>query len=190
MMTLGSLGFLSPWLLLGLASLPAIWWLLRLTPPRPSHVAIETTWLLKDLKTTEETPAHSPWWLTLLRMLLAGLIIFALARPILNPDRETFAGSGPLLLVVDNGWASASHWPERREAVEAAIDRANREGRTVVLAPTAPGDAVSEVLSADHAREQAAGLDAKTLCARPRGPRRQARASSGERQGLQRALSL
>jgi hypothetical protein len=161
MMTLGSLSFLSPWLLLGLASLPAIWWLLRLTPPRPSHVAIETTWLLKDLKTTEETPAHSPWWLTLLRMLLAAIIILALARPIFNPDRETFAGSGPLLLVVDNGWASASHWPERREAVEAAIDRATREGRTVVLAPTAPGDAVSEVLSADHAREQAAGLTPK-----------------------------
>jgi len=158
MMTLGTIGFLSPWLLLGLASLPAIWWLLRLTPPSPKHVAIETTWLLKDLKTTEETPAHSPWWLTLLRMLLAALIIFALARPILNPDRQNFAGSGPLLLVVDNGWASASHWPERREAVEAAIDRATREGRTVVLAPTAPGDSVSEVLSADHAREQAAGL--------------------------------
>ncbi len=161
MMTLGSIGFLSPWLLLGLAALPAIWWLLRLTPPRPSHVAIETTWLLKDLKTTEETPAHSPWWLTLLRVLLAALIIFALAQPILNPDRQTLAGSGPLLLVVDNGWASASHWPARREAVEAAIDRANREGRTVVLAPTAPGDAVSEVLSADHAREQAAGLTPK-----------------------------
>ena len=95
MMTLGSIGFLSPWLLLGLAALPAIWWLLRLTPPRPSHVAIETTWLLKDLKTTEETPAHSPWWLTLLRMLLAALIIFALAQPILNPDRQTLAGSGP-----------------------------------------------------------------------------------------------
>ena len=153
-----TLGFLAPWLLLGLASLPAIWWLLRLTPPSPKHVAIETTWLLKDLKTTEETPAHSPWWLTLLRMLLAALIIFALARPILNPDRQSFAGAGPLLLVVDNGWASASHWPERREAIEAAIDRANREGRTVVLAPTAPGDAVSEVLSAEHAREQAAGL--------------------------------
>jgi len=153
-----TLGFLAPWLLLGLASLPAIWWLLRLTPPSPKHVAIETTWLLKDLKTTEETPAHSPWWLTLLRMLLAALIIFALARPILNPDRQSFAGAGPLLLVVDNGWASASHWPERREAIEAAIDRANREGRTVVLAPTAPGDAVSKVLSAEHAREQAAGL--------------------------------
>jgi hypothetical protein len=175
MMTLGSIGFLSPWLLLGLASLPAIWWLLQLTPPTPKHVAIETTWLLKDLKTTEETPAHSPWWLTLLRVLLAALIIFALARPILNPDRESFAGLGPVLLVVDNGWASASHWPERREAIEAAIDRANREGRTVVLAPTAPGDPIGEVISAEQAREQAAGLTP-----RPYAPDRAALASKLE----------
>jgi hypothetical protein len=91
-------------------------------------------------------------------MLLAALIILALARPVLNPDRETFAGSGPLLLVIDNGWASAAHWAERREAIEAAIDRAGRDGRTIVLAPTAPGQPVSDLLSADRARERVGGL--------------------------------
>ena len=91
-------------------------------------------------------------------MLLAALIIFALARPVLNPDRESFAGEGPLLLVVDNGWASAAHWAERREAIEAAIDRAGRGGRTIVLAPTAPGQPVSDPLSADEALERIAGL--------------------------------
>ena len=158
MMTLGAIGFLQPWILLGLATLPAIWWLLRLTPPSPQHVVFPPTRLLKDLKSTEETPAHSPWWLTALRMLLAALIVLALARPVLNPDRESFAGSGPLLLVVDNGWASASHWPERREAIDAAIDRAMRGGRTVVLAPSAPGDPLIGPVSAEQARERAAGL--------------------------------
>ncbi len=158
MMTLGAIGFLQPWILLGLAVLPAIWWLLRLTPPSPHHVVFPPTRLLKDLKSTEETPAHSPWWLTALRMLLAALIVLALARPVLNPDRESFAGTGPLLLIVDNGWASASHWPERREAIDAAIDRAMRDGRTVVLAPTAPGDPLIGPLSAEQARERAAGL--------------------------------
>src|SRR6478735_9411638 len=158
MMRFGAIGFLQPWMLLGLAALPAIWWLLRLTPPTPQHVVFPPTRLLKDLKSTEETPAHSPWWLTALRMLLAALIVFALARPVLNPDRESFAGSGPLLLVVDNGWASASHWPERREAIDAAIDRAMRGGRTVVLAPSAPGDPLIGPVSAEQARERAAGL--------------------------------
>jgi len=158
MITIGSIGFLQPWILAALAALPAIWWLLRFTPPSPHVVVFPPTRLLKDLKTTEETPAHSPWWLTALRMLLAALIILALARPVLNPDRQTFAGTGPLVLIIDNGWASAAHWPERREAIEAAIDRAGRDGRTILLAPTAPGQPVSDPLTADEARERLAGL--------------------------------
>ena len=158
MMSFGAIGFLQPWMLLGLAALPAIWWLLRLTPPTPQHVVFPPTRLLKDLKSTEETPAHSPWWLTALRMLLAALIVLALARPVLNPDRESFAGTGPLLLVVDNGWASAAHWPERREVIDAAIDRAMRDGRTVVLARSAPGDPLIGPIAAEQARERAAGL--------------------------------
>ena len=158
MMTIGAIGFLQPWVLAALAALPAIWWLLRLTPPTPQLVVFPPTRLLKDLKTTEETPAHSPWWLTALRMLLAALIILALARPVLNPERQSFAGSGPLLLVIDNGWTSAAHWAERREAIEAAIDRAARDGRTIVLAPTAPGQPLSDPLSPDQAHERVGGL--------------------------------
>jgi hypothetical protein len=177
MMTIGAIGFLQPWVLAALAALPAIWWLLRLTPPSPQVVVFPPTRLLKDLKSTEETPAHSPWWLTALRMLLAALIILALARPVLNPDRQTFAGEGPLLLVVDNGWASAAHWAERREAIEAAIDRAGRDGRTVVLAPTAPGQPVSDPLSAEQARERIGGLSPE-----PYAPDRAALAETLEKQ--------
>jgi hypothetical protein len=177
MMTIGAIGFLAPWVLAALAALPAIWWLLRLTPPSPQVVVFPPTRLLKDLKSTEETPAHSPWWLTALRMLLAALIILALARPVLNPDRQTFAGEGPLLLVVDNGWASAAHWAERREAIEAAIDRAARDGRTIVLAPTAPGQPVSDPSSAEQARERIGGMSPE-----PYAPDRAALAETLEKQ--------
>jgi hypothetical protein len=176
MITLGSLGFLSPWLLAGLAALPAIWWLLRLTPPAPHRVVFPPTRLLKDLKTTEETPAHSPWWLTALRMLLAALLVLALARPVLNPERQSIVASGPLVLVIDNGWASAAHWPLRREAIEAAIDRAGGD-HTVVLAPTAPGDPVTGPVSASQARESAAGL-----APQPYAPDRAALAATLERE--------
>jgi Domain of unknown function (DUF4159)/Aerotolerance regulator N-terminal len=158
MITIGTIGFLQPWVLAALAALPAIWWLLRLTPPTPQLVVFPPTRLLKDLKTTEETPARSPWWLTALRMLLAALLILALARPVLNPGRQSLTGTGPVLIVVDNGWASAAHWPQRRETVEAAIDRAAQDGRTVVLAPSAPGQPVSGPLSPDKARELIGGL--------------------------------
>ena len=174
----------------GLAALPAIWWLLRLTPPSPQVVVFPPTRLLKDLKTTEETPAHSPWWLTALRMLLAALLIFALARPVLNPDQQSFAGDGPLLLVVDNGWASAAHWPERREAIEAAIERAGRDGRTVVLAFTAPGQPISDPdqpRAGARARRRAA---APALRAGPQGTRGDAGEAARRQDGLQRALAL
>ncbi len=157
MITIGTIGFLQPWILAALVALPAIWWLLRFTPPSPQLVVFPPTRLLKDLKSTEETPAHSPWWLTALRMLLAAFLILALARPVLNPDRETFTGTGPLLLVIDNGWASSGHWAKRREAIEAAIDRAGRDGRTILLATTA-SQSVSGPLSPDQARERIGGL--------------------------------
>jgi hypothetical protein len=177
MMTIGAIGFLQPWVLAALAALPAIWWLLRLTPPSPQVVVFPPTRLLKDLKTTEETPAHSPWWLTALRMLLAALLIFALARPVLNPDQQGFTGEGPLLLVIDNGWASAAHWPERREAIEAAIERAGRDGRTVLLAFTAPGQPISDPMSPEQARERVGGM-----LPEPYAPDRAALASALEKQ--------
>lgn len=157
MITIGAIGFLQPWILATLVALPAIWWLLRYTPPTPQVVVFPPTRLLKELKSTEETPAHSPWWLTALRMLLAALLILALARPVLNPDSDTFTGTGPLLLIVDNGWSSAAHWGERREAIETAIDRAGRDGRTTLLAITA-NPSLSGSLSPDQARERIAGL--------------------------------
>ena len=86
-MTLGAIGFLNPWVLLALASLPAIWWLLRATPPRPNRVWFPATRLLLDLKEKERTSARSPWWLTLIRMAAAALVIAALAEPVLNTTR-------------------------------------------------------------------------------------------------------
>src|SRR6266566_5978246 len=102
MLALGSLAFVSPWLLLALAALPIIWWLLRVTPPAPRRLRFPAIQLLLGLVPREETPARTPLWLILLRMALAALIILALAHPLLNPSAR-LAASGPLILVVDNG---------------------------------------------------------------------------------------
>ena len=78
---LSSISFASPLLLLGLLALPAIWWIMRLTPPRPREMAFGAFPLLKRLAKAEETPQQTPWWLLLLRMLIAALVIIALAGP-------------------------------------------------------------------------------------------------------------
>ncbi|WP_375293320.1 DUF4159 domain-containing protein [Siccirubricoccus sp. G192] len=137
MLTLGPLAFAAPWLLLALPALPLLWWLLRVTPPAPRRIAFPPIRLLRDLPVAEETPARTPWWLLLLRILAAALLILGLARPVLGPGAGA-GGEGPLLLVVDDGWAAAADWPARMAAATAALDRAGREGRRAALLATAP----------------------------------------------------
>ena len=60
-----------PVLLLGLVSVPALWWQLRVMPPRPRRIEFPPTRLLFDIAPKEETPSRTPWWLTALRLLAA-----------------------------------------------------------------------------------------------------------------------
>ena len=60
------LAFTEPLLLIGLISLPVLWWLLRVMPPRPRRIEFPPTRLLFDIAPREETPARTPWWLTAL----------------------------------------------------------------------------------------------------------------------------
>ena len=166
----GALGFLSPWMLIALGILPLLWLLLRLTPPRPLRLDFPPTRLLVGLEERQKTPARTPWWLTLLRLLLAALIILALAEPVLRPDARLTAGSGPLLIIMDNGWASAADFETRRAVAEAAIAEAGRDGRPVALVATAeksadalpPGAAAdaSALLGAIDARPYPVSRDA------------------------------
>jgi hypothetical protein len=137
-MTIGPIAFLSPMLLAGLLALPLIWWLLRAIPPSPQRISFPPTRILAGLDNRERTPSKTPWWLTLIRMLAAALVILALADPVLNPNRETaLTGSGPVVLVVDNGWASAAHWSARTFMVERLIAEAEAQSRPVMIVPTA-----------------------------------------------------
>ncbi|MEM8650026.1 MAG: DUF4159 domain-containing protein [Pseudomonadota bacterium] len=149
------LAFTSPWLLLALVSLPAIWWLLRLTPPRPQEEVFPPTRILARLQEKEETPAQSPWWLTLLRLLMAAFIIIAMAGPILNPDESTLSGDGPVMIVMDDGWASATEWDNRRSTALSIVNEARESGRTVILESTTGRESwTGQPISA----EDAAGL--------------------------------
>ncbi|CVI54462.1 DUF4159 domain-containing protein [Agrobacterium leguminum] len=132
--------FTSPYILFGLLALPAIWWLLRLTPPRPKAEVFPPLKILATVLKREETPSKSPWWLTLLRMALAAAVILALADPVVNPRNNSIAGSGPLVLVVDNSWASAPDWERRVATAQALIGDAERADRPVSISFTADAE--------------------------------------------------
>jgi Domain of unknown function (DUF4159)/Aerotolerance regulator N-terminal len=154
--------FVSPWVLAALALLPVLWWLLRVTPPMPRSERFPAIRLLLGLHAPEETPARTPWWLLLLRVVITALVIVGLARPVLDAG-STLPGDGPLLLVIDNGWASATGWPQRMQAATAVLDRAERAGRSGALLTTAPDDsgaapAISAILPISDLRARVGAL--------------------------------
>src|SRR3954469_23660138 len=125
------LAFAQPMVLLGLLSLPVLWWLLRLIPPRPRRVAFPPTRMLFDIAPKEETPARTPWWLTALRLLLAALVIFAAAGPLWNPLAATSNDNAPVALMIDDGWAAASTWEARMRTADDIVARAEVDNRGV-----------------------------------------------------------
>jgi len=129
------LGFAQPLVLLGLLSLPVLWWLLRLIPPSPRRIDFPPARLLFDIVPKEETPARTPWWLTLLRLTLATLLIIAAAGPLWNPPLATTQASAPLALLIDDGWGAAATWDTRVRTGEDLISRAETDGRGVAIIP-------------------------------------------------------
>ena len=156
--TIGVVSFTAPWVLTAMLVLPAIWWLVRVSPPTPSAIIFPAVRFLIGLGVDEATPRTAPWWLLLLRCFIAALVILAIAGPIVNGSLR-LGGSGPLLLIVDDTWAAAPQWDRRKETMTDLIGGAAREGRSVLLAFTAAvptqrdglGIEVSEPLSPKEA---------------------------------------
>ena len=149
-MTIGPIAFLSPWLLAGLLALPIIYWLLRTVPPSPTRLSFPPTRILMGIVNREKTPAKTPWWLMLIRLAAAALVIFALADPVLNPNKEkALAGSGPVAIVVDNGVAKQVFVEEELNRYVVALLRHTRsDSRLYVGASPRSGIALLRVAKA------------------------------------------
>jgi len=133
------LGFAEPLVLIGLLTLPVLWWLLRMIPPRPHRIDFPPTRLLLEIAPREETPARTPWWLTLIRLTLAGLIIIAAAGPLWHPPLAATQTRSPVAILIDDGWAAASTWDARVRTADDIIARAADDRRAVALIPLSSG---------------------------------------------------
>jgi hypothetical protein len=161
------IAFGAPLLLAGLAALPIIWWLLRLTPPRPNEEVFPPLKILLKIMKREETPQKSPWWLTLLRLVMAGLVVLALAEPVLNPQTAKLEQTeGPLAMVIDNSWASSTLEANQRRTAENLLDLAEKAGRPVLLMATATEENTAiGPFDAPTARERLAAMKAEPVAA-------------------------
>lgn len=151
-MTFGPFLFMAPLALLGLLSLPVIWYILRATPPAPKQAVLPSLRLLEDVEDIEETPARTPWWLWLMRLLAATAAIIGLSLPIYAPGAKTASESeGPVLVIIDDGWTSAQRMSELRSAALSALDSGGRNAAAHILLtaprllPTDPSEQLGRV---------------------------------------------
>jgi hypothetical protein len=78
-----------------------------------------------------------------------------MSGPVWAPERATLERDGPVLLLLDSGWASAPDWTARQSAAETIINEAQRTGRTIgmvalasapaPIALLAPGDVLEKI---------------------------------------------
>lgn len=129
--------FSAPFVLIGLATLPVLWLLLRVTPPRPRAIAFPPLPLIKDLVPERETPRRTPPWLLILRLMIAALVILAMAGPLWTRGVSKAQGRGPMLVLFDNGWATGHDFSARVAAAESMLRNAARDGRAVAVIGTA-----------------------------------------------------
>jgi hypothetical protein len=165
MVTLGAVSFAVPWALAGLLALPVIWWLLRVTPPLPTIIQFPPVRLLMGLGTRKESAAKTPLWLLFVRLVLAAMVILAAAHPVWNAGAR-LGGKGPVIVIIDDGWAAASNWAARKALVVGLADQAERESRPMAMITTAAPstgspDTAVRLMPAAQVRTRAEGLQPK-----------------------------
>ncbi len=143
---MGGLTLLAPLTLLGLLALPLIWWILRISPPKPKQQIFPPLPILRGVETDEETPNATPWWLLIFRILMVALAVFALSLPLIVKDNDD--ASTPLTLVIDDSALSAPVWDDLLDEARRQVRAARRANQDVVLVI---GDDTAEAVPASEA---------------------------------------
>src|SRR3984957_1895540 len=126
------LAFAAPAVLAAFVGLVGLYFLLRVTPPSPRQAMFPPLRLLIGLDPNETTPARMPWPILALRLAIGALIILAMAEPLWN-SLAALSGSGPLLILIDDGFAAAPDWDKRIDFARDRAGSAERAGRIVAL---------------------------------------------------------
>ena len=197
------LGFAQPLVLLGLLSLPVLWWLLRLMPPRPRRIRLPAdAAAVRHRAEGRDAGAHA--------------VVADAAAPdargagdprgrraaVESAARDLAGVSAPLALLIDDGWAAAATWDARVRTAEDLIARAETDSRGVAIiaavgdrratsrsrrrAPRACGCASS---SRSRTRSTAPRRCRRSRASSPRTPRRRGAVALRRRRCRRRARS-
>ena len=171
---LGTLSFTYPWMLAGLAALPVIWLLLRLTPPRPQTVPFPPASLLLGLRGKREDPDPQP--------LVADPAADACRRGVSSPPWPARSSSRNRLQRRRSRSRSSWWWtmagrrpaagPSGNPSPSSFHRLCEESGQTLYLIPTAGPAAPLSPLTPEDFRQRFASLAPEPFSGRPcrRGP--------------------
>ena len=158
------LSFAEPFLLLGLLSLPVLWWLLRVMPPRPRRIEFPPTRLLFDIAPKEETPVAHAVVADGVAPAGRGAGDPGRRRADLESANRRGAGSrAPLVILLDDGWSAASSWDTRIKAADELIANADNDRRGVALVPLSEPARDITLMPGRHRARRAAPVRAQAL---------------------------
>jgi len=123
--------FLAPVVLFGLLALPLVWWILRISPPKPREQIFPPLRILEGVRADEETPSGTPLWLLIFRLLMVALVAIALAQPIFQ-STQVETQKRPTIFM-DQSVFSAPVWEDMIDEAERLARAAQRQNLEVKL---------------------------------------------------------
>ena len=136
-MIFGAVTFLYPVLLAGLLLLPVLWLIIRSAPRRPRKIVFPAALLLIGAAHNRRNAEHAPLWQTILRSLILLALILAAAHPVLNKT-DYAPENGAILVMVDNSWSGAAHWPQYQQGMKQIVNQARLNNQSIFIGVTAP----------------------------------------------------
>lgn len=135
--------------------LPAAWKLLETIPPKPQQVEFPAIRLVFEQAADDKQNITAPLWQKLLGTSILAALALAAADPRLESASLLEKNEGPVLLVVDNDWSAARDWDAVQRRMQSVLESADRQGRKVMILPTAPDPAAGVSLGPLQPAEEA-----------------------------------
>jgi hypothetical protein len=132
-MILGNVSFLLPWTLAAFVLIPALWYLLNVSPPKPKTIKFPAVRILQEMSNTHTIAKKTPWWILLLRSLIISMLIFAMSQPVWDENHAQDGIDTPMVLILDNDWSMMDRWESQKGEAHRLLERAERNDQKVAL---------------------------------------------------------
>ena len=116
--------------LIGLISLPIIFYIIRFYPPIPKQKNFSSLFLLKDIISKNTSKSRFPIWLLIFRLLICMLIILFFSDPFISKSKKkTYIKN--YVIIADNSWSIANNWQNYKQIINKISLEAESNGKEV-----------------------------------------------------------